>query len=301
MADKLSEEEVSLLANFVFKGTVRKLRAATMPEVPVTARTAVVRVDEIVEAPATMADFAGRDITVELGGSRKVKVGEQSVFYANGWIFGEGLAVRSLDQRPAAAAAGMAVMGATPGNPVQNLEDKRARTRFERSSLVISGRVKSVRLPSPQLTDIGAIGAMGAAGAVGAGPGAPPQEVKPVSEHDPVMQEAVVEVESVHKGTAGGSEMTVLFPSSTDVQWYSAPKFRPGQQGFFMLHKEEKKAALPGVMGAAGAIVSAVVEDALPADAFTALHPADFQPLDRPGGIRNLISDTPAPVADEED
>src|SRR5262249_37182142 len=56
---------------FVFKGTVRKLRASTEPEVKASARTAVVRVDEVIHAPEALADVAGHDVTVELGGREK--------------------------------------------------------------------------------------------------------------------------------------------------------------------------------------------------------------------------------------
>jgi hypothetical protein len=290
MAKELTEEELSRLANFVFKATVQKLKAATMAAVPVTDRTVVVRVDEVIEAPAVLADFAGREITVELGGRKKIKKGEQAIFYANGWIFGEGLAVRSLDQRP--AVAGLAAMGASPGDPVENLANKKARLRFEQSRTVITGRVTSVRLPPAQ------IAAFRASASMAGGVGEPPA-FKPVSEHDPIIQEAVVEVDAVHKGQTPAREVTVRFPNSTDVQWYKAPKFRPGQQGFFMLHKEEAEEAAATTRGAfmAAAMVSAADVE----DAYTALHPADFQPLDQPGGVRHLISDVPGMAGSSND
>ncbi len=283
MPEDLNEEELLRLANFVFKGTVQKLKGATMTAVPITNRTVVVRVDEIIEAPDVLADFAGREITVELGGKKKVKTGEQVIFYANGWIFGEGLAVRSLDHRP--AMAGLAAMGVSPGNPVENLANKKVRVRFEQSRTVVTGRVTSVRLPPAQMAAFRA-----SAAATG---GAEPTEFKPVSEHDPIIQEAVVEVDAVHKGETPTSEVTVRFPNSTDVQWYKAPKFRPGQQGFFMLHKEEAEETAPtgGAFMAAAMVPAAEVEDA-----YTALQPADFQPMDQPGGVRNLISDVPEVV-----
>jgi hypothetical protein len=298
MAEQMSEEELSLLANFVFKGTVQKLKAASMPEVPVTARTAVVRVDEIIEAPPTMTDFTGRDITVELGGKKKIKAGGQALFYANGWILGDGLAVRSIEHRAVPPVAGMAAVGVTPGDPVENLANKHVRARFERSSVVISGRVKAVRLP--EATE----GRAAAAAASAAGPGADSvaPEVRPVSEHDPVMHEAVVEVEAVHKGEHAGSETFIRFPSSTDVQWYRSPKFRPGQQGYFMLQREGKgdtEAAAKGPVAAAAMAPS--LADEVPGGTYTALHPADFQPIDRPGGVRNLIPDVPAPVDAADD
>lgn len=289
MPKDLNEEELSRLANFVFKGTVQKLKAATMAAVPVTNRTVVVRVDEIIEAPDALTDFAGREITVELGDKKKIKKGEQAIFYANGWIFGDGLAVRSLERRP--AMAGLAAMGVSPGNPVENLANKNARIRFEQSRTVVTGRVTSVRLPPAQIAAFRGAAARAASGDV-------PAEFKPISEHDPIIQEAVVEIDAIHKGESTASEVTIRFPNSTDVQWYKAPKFRPGQQGFFMLHKDETKEAAPKKRTA---MVGAVVAADEVEDEFTALHPADFQPLDQPGGVRNLISDFPEVVTPPDD
>ena len=78
----------------IFKGTVKKIKSATMKEVPISDRTAVVRVDQVIEAPRTFAHCGGQDITVELAGKKKVSVGEQFIFHANSWIFGDSIAVR---------------------------------------------------------------------------------------------------------------------------------------------------------------------------------------------------------------
>jgi hypothetical protein len=288
MPKNLTEEELSRLANFVFKGTVLKLKASTMANVPVTNHTVTVRVDEIIEAPDAMTDFAGREITVEVGGGKKIKKGEQAIFYTNGWVFGDGLAVRSLDHRP--AMAGLEAIGVSPGNPVENLANKKARIRFEQARTVVTGRVTSVRLPSSRMAALRTssadiVGAESAADII-------EPEFTPVSEHDPIIHEAVVEVDAVHKGEATTKEVTIRFPNSTDVQWYKAPKFRPGQQGFFMLHKEE---TTESVTAGASIVASTMVADDIE-DAYTALHQADFQPLDQPGGVRNLITDFFLPV-----
>jgi hypothetical protein len=299
MPEKLSGEELERLTNFVFKGTVLKLKAATMDVVPVTDNTAIVRVDEILEAPDAMTDFAGREITVEIGGGKRPKKGERVVFYANGWIFGEGLAVRSLDHRP--ALAGLEAVGVTPGNPVENLANKKARIRFEQSQAVVTGRVTSVRLPPSEAAAFMASTPIlvGAESVADAAPVEP--EFKPVSEHDPIIHEAVVEVDAVHKGQTSSNEVTIRFPNSTDVQWYKAPKFRPGQQGFFMLHKEDTKESVPAGAASGAAMVAAAMTADEVEDAYTALHQADFQPLDQPGGVRNLISNFPEPVIKREE
>ena len=82
-------EELAQQARFVFKGTVQKLKAATMRDVKVDARTAIVRVDEIIHASEALSNYAGKNITVQLGGRKKVSKGQQAVFYTNAWLFGE--------------------------------------------------------------------------------------------------------------------------------------------------------------------------------------------------------------------
>lgn len=283
MPETFSEEELMRQANFVFKGTAQKLNAANVREVEATERTVVVRVDEIIQAPDSLADYTGQEITVELGGRKRMKQGEQAVFYTNGWIFGEGLAVRSLLQRP--ATRGIAALGASPGNPVENLANKQSRVRFEMADVVISGRVTGIRLPPDEVAAF-------TRGLMEAG-AAQPAPVKRISEHDPLIQEAVVEIDEVHKGAHAARETAIRFPSSTDVKWYKAPKFRPGQQGFFMLHKSEARAS-----GRTRGAEMVGADDA--GDAFTALHPADFQPLDQPGGVRNVLAGQPDATTPDE-
>src|SRR5262245_61647012 len=94
-----SEEELVKQARFIFQGSVRKLKASNMSEVEDTSRTVIVRVDEIIQAPEALAGNVGRDITVKLSRGEKVKQGEQAVFYTNGWIFGENIAVESIGHR----------------------------------------------------------------------------------------------------------------------------------------------------------------------------------------------------------
>ena len=288
MPTSVSEDTLAQQANFIFKGTVQKLKAATMTGIPVDDRTVVVRVDEVIQSPEALVDYAGREITVALGGKKKLAAGEQAIFYTNGWIFGEGLAVRSLGERPATRS--MAAMGVAPGDPVENLANKQARVRFESADVVVSGRVTSIRL-SPQEAAAGKVRGAALAESVGT------TLAKPISEHDPLIQEAVVEVDAVHKGRHRSNEVVVRFPSSTDVKWYKAPKFRPGQQGFFMLHKDETREK----RGAKEALVSAMVSDTEAEGAMMALHPADFQSLDRPGGVRNLISSLPEAAASPDE
>jgi len=249
-------------ARFVFKGTVQKLKAATMREIPVDERTVVVRVDEVIHAPEQLSHYAGQNITVLLAGKKKFKKGQQAVFYTNGLVFGDSVAVQALahhdiEKMPAA----MAVSG---GDPVKNLAVRDIQARLASADIVCSGRVTSVRVPS----DIVAAKAAGLAD---------PTVTGPISEHDPDWRIGEIQVDQVHKGSYQGKIAEVRFPNSPDVMWHDAPKFHPGQEGFFILQKSEKVK------------VAAKAAPTKDAGDYVALHPVDFQPFDEPGGIRNLI------------
>ena len=65
-------------------------------EVPVTESTAVVTVDEVVQAPPMLANRAGRDITILLSDPAQVQEGQQATFFTIGWIIGEDIAVQEV-------------------------------------------------------------------------------------------------------------------------------------------------------------------------------------------------------------
>ena len=260
-------------ARFVFIGTVQRLRAATMDDVPIDDRTAVVRVDEVIHAPEVLTHYAGHDITVHVGGRKRVQQGQQAKFYTNGWLFGDSVAVESLDHeavRGPAAAASREI-----GDPVRRLVQRDLQGRFADANLVVSGRVTSVRVPGDVVAATSARGDE-AATAVGR-----------ISEHDPDWRIAEVRVDEVHKGAHPTDTVSVRFPSSQDVMWHDAPKFHPGQEGFFMLHKTDE------VVGKKAAVErGALVQDR---GEFVAPRATDFQPFSDPGGVRHLIE---SPVED---
>lgn len=269
-------EALARQARFIFKGTIQKLKAATMPGVPVNDRTAVVRVDEIIQAPEALSHYAGQEITVQLGGRKKIRKGQQAIFYANGWLFGEGIAVQSIDQQAVEKAP--AALATAVGDPVKKLAWRQAQAHLKDADLVIYGRVTGVRAP----TDVEEAKASGATEPA-AGDG--------ISEHDPDWRIAEIRVDAVHKGSHKGKTVTVRFPGSQDIRWHDTPKLHTGQEGFFLLHKGEEE-------GAAGVRLA---PDADKQD-FVLLHPGDFQPVDQPGGIKELLApspETPSSGADD--
>jgi hypothetical protein len=247
-------DELSRKANFVFQGRVKKIKAASMPGVQVTDKTAIVTVDEILHGPELLSGYSGKDITVQLTGNQKVKLGQEAIFFTNPTSYGEGIEVESLGHHLVKSATTIlrAARGAT-SDPVQNLADRDVKARFDDSDLVISGRVTSVSLPTQSDEDQGSF-----------------------SEHNPLWRDAVIEVEAIHKGSYSGKNIVVRFPSSEDIKWNDSPKFHVGQEGLFMLSKEKIRSRSVG-------------RQARSTEAYTALSPFDFQASNEEGGIKRLV------------
>jgi hypothetical protein len=270
MADKTKTNQVPDEAKFLFKGTVRKLGATALAQVPKGEETAIVRVDEVLLAPPALAKTVGKEITVKLAKGAKPKVGDQVLFHANGWLFGKTVAVESVKQE--APAQAKAIMAGRTADPTRNLKDRELENRVASADMVVEGEVSSVHLPESEMAATWA-----------AGPS------RPVSEHDPKWREAVVTVKTVHKGEPTTKQVVVRFPSSMDVQWHLAPKFHAGDRGVWVLHSPKAPDA-----GAAaqpkGAPALAMTATAIPGAAvYTALSPMDFHPASQADTVASVI------------
>ena len=71
------------------------------------------------------------------------------------------------------------------------------------------------------------------------------------------------------------TEVMVCFPTSDHPMWASAPRFRRRQRGVFILHKPDR---------------NNISQAALPADAFVALDPADYQPHGQLEPVQKLLA-----------
>jgi hypothetical protein len=196
------------------------------------------------------------------------------------WIYGDSVAVQAVSQEKVGAVH-MAALGAA-ADPVKRRAQRQKRERFAAADLVVSGKVLSVRLPAESGSGTRGVRAAGLTKA----------RAKPVSEHDPKWREAVVEVGDVHKGSHQKKQVVVRFPASMDVMWYHAPKFQPGQQGYFMLHKSDTETVPPKAKkkGGRGAARAAALEPKGKGEkAYMALDPTDFQPFTESGGVKAII------------
>ena len=270
MAKKKTAGEADAPPPFVFRGTVKKVRAATMKEVPVSDRTAIVHVDEVISAPGSFTHYAGQDVTVELAGRTKVSAGDAFVFNADSWIFGDGVALRAVTQeKPKPAHRAMMAAGATPA---ARRKTTQLQERIDGADLVVSGRVDSVEAP-PEPPAV-----LRRAADVAA-----PPPARPVSEHDPKWRQATITVNETHKGEHS-QQVKVMFPASTDVRWFRAPKFQAGQRAVFVLHKTPVKADAHHELRSLAAVAGP--EEV---EVYTALHPEDVQPITDQDAVKALI------------
>ena len=102
--------------------------------------------------------------------------------------------------------------------PLVDLTDAQLLQRIETAGLVFVGRVVAIR------SMVSAVAA----------------DDRPayISEHNPMWQEAVIEVQSALRGTQKGQQVVVRFPGSRDVAFWGAPRFEKHQEGTFFLRPD---------------------------------------------------------------
>jgi hypothetical protein len=213
-------ESLTRQATFIFAGTVIRLGASTMAAVKPTAATAVVRVDEVVDAPGGPPDLVGQEITVQLLAPGTMKAGERAVFFTKGWLLGRSIAV--IEVGHAAATQALPRLRRSVQAVRQQAADEQQRDQIATTEAIIAGKV--TRVAPAKIPHIG-------------------------SEHDPDWYEAEIQISSVVKQRPAGiplqGTVTLLFPHSDDVMWASSPKFHEGQVGIWLLHRNQ--ARLPGI------------------------------------------------------
>jgi hypothetical protein len=238
-------DDLTRRSQYVFQGAIRELGASTVPLAAPSNKTAVVRVEKVLDAPETFDDFTKRDVTVELRSAQGVKEGQRAVFFTRSWIYGTSLALVEVGRMPA---RNVPALEKQIGETERKIADDALRTRLRRAQLVVVARVRSTEE-------------------------AEQRRRLPITEHAPEWWEAVLEVESAEKGRPPARLVTVLFPKSTDEVWIDSPKFEQGEQGIWILQRNQKERGWP-IMRVPG---------------LTALDPLDFRPKRELPRIRRLL------------
>lgn len=209
-------------APFSFLGTVEHLGAATMGDVPIDDRTAVVRVEQLLHSPEAFAGLGGQRITVQLAPDvDPLPVGSTAALFAEGLAFGESVAVTETGRLSVEEVAPFLTSAAEPGEPgpfaalQREIERDRLRERMDAAVAVVVGQVVSLEKALPGS----------------------------YSEHDPDWWCATLSVSHVERGDVEPGEVQVLYANSLDVQWRKAPKPRAAQTGLWILHATEGELA----------------------------------------------------------
>jgi hypothetical protein len=214
----VSDEAITTLLGegpFAFVGTVEHVGAATMSDIPIDGRTAVVRVDHVLQAPEALPTLDGQRITVQL--KDDAQPGEQAAFFAQGLAFGESVAVTEVGRVGVDAVEPHVTRGFEAGEPAgfealkRQAEAVRVREHADAADAVVVGRVVG-------LEDV----------------------LEPViSEHDPDWWRATIDVAHVEKGDVQTGPLQVLYANSLDVKWRLSPKPKASQEGLWILHATE--------------------------------------------------------------
>ncbi len=225
-------------SDVIFIGTIVKLNAASFSEITPSEKTAVVRVEQLLQKPAAISLNDGQEITLELLNPRGMEVNTTAMFYADGWILGRGIALREVGH-----AAVVTSRDATPkqisGARKQMIETQ-TRARLDGAEIVALGKVTRIQP-------------------------APPESRRRITEHDPNWQDAVIKVSKGVKGVSDGSEIVVRFPASMDVAFYGMAKFKEGDERVLLLRKDIRS-GLPKTLLAEKQVDVFMVEK--PADVF---------------------------------
>jgi hypothetical protein len=206
-------------SHYIFLGRVEKPQSSTMKALPASERTAVVRVMKVLRTPRTLNNFTGQNITVVLATSAGLKPGQELVFFTNGQLYGESMAVQEVGRLP---------YGRDATQLEQQIRTADSRTgerelaaRIAKAVMVVGGQVVS----SQPLVE---------------------GQRNPIGEHDPQWQKAVIRVATVIKGEMPeGRLVTVLYPKSKDVMWAGAPRLTQGVSGIFILQRDQHEIGPP--------------------------------------------------------
>lgn len=237
----MSDAALSLLdeAAFSFVGTVERVGATTMEEVPADERTAVLHVDEVVHVPDAFTQLAGSSLTLQPAeGSDALQAGDRFVFFANPVAFGASAVLAEVGRQPveqlaphleSAPAAGAEPPARSLG---RQLTAARVRRHAAEADAVVLGRVVGLE----RATD------------------------SPVREHDPDLWRATLHVVHVERGDLqDDTNVQALYANSLDARWHESPKPKASQNGLWLLHATTGQNS-----------------ELAP---FEMLHPEDFQPV----------------------
>jgi hypothetical protein len=195
-------------SGFIFLGTIEKPGASNLSQLAGSSQTALVRVSEVIEQPEAFRDLRDDLVTVVLADTSSAVEGEQAVFFATGYLYGENLAVSEVTR----------LSGRFDVDSIRKLV---AEVRQAEADEALSGRLASA---SAVITGVVA----------GVRPMRSPEE--DMGEHAASWVLATLDVDTALKGEP---VKALYFAQDTDNFWRKTPKLAPGEKGIFLLQPYE--------------------------------------------------------------
>jgi hypothetical protein len=194
-----STQELVRSSRFIFRGTVVGLNQSSVPALRPRPGLITARLDRSLRADPLLGDLSGKIITVTVKVPGSLRIGQQTVFFANNWIRGRGLAVREVgrldvDQEDDVAAEVAKL-------PQQHLEE-----RLRSAALVVTAEIVSI--DPPALT---------------------------FDQHSGLWAAAHLSIDEVLRGPPGASAV-LYFPTAAWPPFERMPHFSLHQRGIFLLH-----------------------------------------------------------------
>jgi hypothetical protein len=224
-----SVKELLASANLAFTGAVEEVGRSTVEGVEADNRTVVVRVAQPLHGPPGIGLPEGSRLTVQLSPDLPpLGPGAQATFFANGWIYGDSLAVTEVGRAsveeaaaPTAELAGAEETVSPVEAAVAELADDELVEHASEADLVIRAQVTALaQVPKEE----------------------------PPKEHDPdwwiaTLAADVVARGELPEGAERGGTVTAVYANSLDVRWRQAPKPKAGQGGLWLLHRAREELA----------------------------------------------------------
>lgn len=212
----ISDDSRSVIgqSNFIFSGTIVKMNASNI-DVTTNDPTAIVLVDEVIDAIPPYDQMKGKEITVLLASDRDRKPGEKEVFYTMGWYYGKTLGVKEIPNnlKEVIVADHKKIIA----EERFNIENDSLSVELKRARIVVLGIIVETGIKDENVPPFG-------------------------SEHDPEFRKASIEIKEVLKGDISENLIDVYYASSVDVMWSESPKPTKDQEGIFLLHLDQAPA-----------------------------------------------------------
>ncbi len=195
-------------STFIFVGKVVRPKSANVRLLAEAANASTVLVDQVIQATPVMRGLTQHEVTLvgDHDGLDAPEQGQPFLFFTNGLVYGEAVAVREVG-RLAPSSEALREVAAL----MQRAGDRPLIERTATAALIVTGRVVGLR-PAER-------------------------RAAPASEHDPDWWIATVLVLSVIRGGKQAKDVEVVFANSRDIAWYKSPKLHAGDSGIFLLHK----------------------------------------------------------------